>query len=63
MNGEFARKGYTDVQEIKVNSYSAEVRVDDYEVNGISLSRDPDTKELTLNSISLGKNFPDDARA
>ena len=63
LNGEFARKGYTDVQEIKVNSYSAEVRVDDYEVNGISLSRDPDTKELTLNSISLGKNFPDDARA
>lgn len=63
LNGEFARKGYTDVQEIKVNSYSAEVRVDDYEVNGISLSRDPDTKELTLNSIGLGKNFPDDARA
>lgn len=63
LNGEFARKGYTDVQEIKVNSYSAEVRVDDYEVNGISLSRDPDTKELTLNSISLGKNFPDDVRA
>ena len=63
LNGEFARKGYTDVQEIKVNSYSAEVRVDDYEVNGISLSRDPGTKELTLNSISLGKNFPDDARA
>lgn len=63
LNGEFARKGYTDVQEIKVNSYSAEVRVDDYEVNGISLSGDPDTKELTLNSISLGKNFPDDARA
>lgn len=63
LDGEFARKGYTDVQEIKVNSYSSGVRVDDYSINGISLSRDPDTKELTLNSISLGTEFPDDARA
>lgn len=61
LNGEFSRKGYTDVPEIKVNSYSRDVKVDSYTLTNLSLTRDAETGAITLDSLGLGSEFPDDA--
>lgn len=63
LNGEFAAKGYTDQDEIKVNSYSGEVTEGDYEILSLPIERDPETGDIRLNgTATLGEGFPSGAR-
>lgn len=59
LNGDFDVKGYTDNPDLKVTTYSDEVRSGDYVINGLDVSYDSATNSITsINSISFGDGFP-----
>jgi flagellin len=63
LNGEFASKGYTNNNDIKVNSYSTTTPTKTYELTGLTVTPNADGElELTGNP-TLGAGFPQGCRA
>ena len=62
LDGSFELKGYTDREDIKVNYYSSEVPEGTYEVKRLSVTKNNKTGEYKLNSITLGDDFPKQAK-
>ncbi|MCM1569467.1 MAG: flagellin [Roseburia sp.] len=63
LNGEFAYKGYTNQEDIKVNSYSSDVPAKIYEVTSLPLAWNDDTGEYELDGDpKLGEGFPKNAK-
>lgn len=58
LNGEFASKGFTTNNDVKVNSYSTEAPVRNYTISGLSVTKNADTGELELAGCTLGDEFP-----
>lgn len=56
LNGEFASKGYTNDNDIKVNSYSNTITAKEYGITSLSVTMVDD--ELVLADIELGDEFP-----
>ncbi|MCR5719313.1 MAG: flagellin FliC3 [Lachnospiraceae bacterium] len=66
-NGEFAYKGYTDDNRVKVNSYSADVALKEYTIDSIKVEKELDawgneTGNLIVNEVTLGEGFDDSAK-
>lgn len=66
LNGEFELKGYTNVEEIKVNSYNSEVPVGEYTITNLTVLAETDadgnlTGHKLLGGITLGPEFPQGA--
>lgn len=68
LNGEFAQKGYTDVEGIKVNYYSSDVSVKKYTIDNLTIEEELDelgnptgykTVDVHNGGITLGEGFPD----
>lgn len=57
LNGDFDVKGYSDKAEIKVTTYSDDVRAGEYTITDINITKDANTGEYELNSITLGDGF------
>jgi flagellin len=63
LNGEFASKGFTNNNDIKVNSYSTTTPVKTYTIGSLSVFKNLDG-ELELNgNPALGNEFPQGSRA
>lgn len=62
LNGEFTSKGYTNNNDVKVNSYSTSTSAEIYMLNSLSVSENAEG-ELELDAISLGDNFPEGCEA
>ena len=61
LNGEFTSKGFTDNNDIKVNSYSTDTAVNVYVIDSLSVSRNADGDPVV--NATLGENFPTDCEA
>ncbi len=66
-NGEFAYKGYTDDNRVKVNSYSADVALKEYTIDSVKVEKELDsegneTGNLIVNEVTLGEGFDDSAK-
>ncbi len=62
LNGDFDVKGYTDTLDVKVTTYSDDVRAGEYSLTNLDVS-DNGQGEYTLNNISYGDGFPTGAQA
>jgi len=63
LNGEFSLKGYTDVLDVKVNSYSTEVPAKEYTIESMNIGPKDKDGNYVLNGIKLGPEFPEGAKA
>ncbi len=66
LNGEYELKGYTNNVEVKVNSYSVDTPVREYEIDDLELEDVLDeagnpTGDYQIASCTLGEGFPGDA--
>jgi flagellin len=62
LNGEFASKGYTNNNDIKVNSYSTTTPVKTYELTGLSVTKNADGELELTGALTLGTGFPQGCR-
>ena len=63
LNGEFSLKGYTTKDDVKVNSYSADVEPQNYTIDSLPLSWNTEKEEFELSGeVTLGSEFPDDTK-
>ena len=60
LNGEFAAKGYTTDNSVKVNSYSLTTPPDIYKIDNLSVTKDADG--VLSASVTLGDKFPEGCR-
>ena len=60
LNGEFSLKGYTNIKEVKVHSYSDEVPTKEYNINSLTVTQTV-THEVQ-NAVDLGEDYPEGAR-
>lgn len=61
LNGNFDVKGYSDNLDIKVTTYSDDVRAGDYVIDNIQITKNGD--EYSLDAYTLGNGFPTGAIA
>lgn len=59
LNGDFALKGYSSDNAIKVNSYSEEVATGTYTINSLQLTTSTDPDVDAVIEVDLGDGFPD----
>lgn len=62
LNGEFASKGFTTDNNVKVNSYSSDVPVKEYSIETLTVTQNADG-ELEIGALTLGDEFPEDCKA
>lgn len=62
LNGEFASKGFTNDNNVKVNSYSSDVPVKEYTIESLTVTQNTEGK-LVLGEVQLGDEFPEGCRA
>lgn len=62
LNGEFASKGYTNDNNVKVNSYSSDVPVKEYTITSLTVTQNADG-ELEIGGLTLGDEFPEGCSA
>jgi len=61
LNGEFTSKGFTNNNDVKVNSYSTDVVTNIYMLDSLSVSTNAEGEPEV--SVALGENFPTDCEA
>lgn len=57
LNGNFDVKGYSDNLNVKVTTYSDDVRAGEYTITNLNVTKNGDN-DFTLNSCTLGSGFP-----
>ena len=62
LNGEFESKGYTNDNNVKVNSYSSDVPVKEYTITSLTVTQNAEG-ELEIGGLTLGDEFPEGCRA
>ena len=62
LNGEFASKGFTTDNNVKVNSYSSDVPVKEYSIETLTVTQNADG-ELEIDALTLGDEFPEGCKA
>lgn len=63
LNGEFTSKGYTNNNDVKVNSYSSEVPVKVFNIASLSVTKNADGELELAGDPSLGAEFPQGCKA
>lgn len=63
LNGEFTSKGYTNNNDVKVNSYSPEVPVKVYSIASLSVTKNADGELELAGDPALGAEFPQGCKA